>query len=365
MLDTPVTQERVLVAGDVSRGPHVRCIRREAAIDDDPVVDGDAGCSRDLIVRCDADADHHDLGGVGFAGGIRDDEVIVALARAVGGGLADHGHTAVAIRLRHRLGQARGEHVPLHRRSAHEHGHRHVVLRQCGGDLRADVPAAHDDSTAARLRLGAQVPVVLDGAEVDDAVGCGQVELPRLRARRQQQVLVADRGGVCQRECLGARVDRRHGRPGPHVCAVLRSSAGLAVEQPSVVELRLAIQPQRLRQVGAVVGAVRFATEDRQGAVRVVLPDRLRRRGRRDSCADDHVVVRAVCTRACAVHDDPTPSEGVSVSFDNTGGRGHHPGERVWLRWACADGLVRGLARAAQPFALAAFHCSFSALRRS
>ena len=136
------------VAGNILRSHHVRCIRREAAIDDDPVVDGDAGCSRDLIVRCDADADHHDLGGVGFAGGIRDDEVIVALARAVGGGLADHGHTAVAIRLRHRLGQARGERA-LHRRSAHEHGHRHVVLRQCGGDLRADVPAAHDDSTAA------------------------------------------------------------------------------------------------------------------------------------------------------------------------------------------------------------------------
>lgn len=182
-----------------------------------------------------------------------------------------------------------GEHSAQQPVPGMEQGHLGACGREPGGDLAADVSAAHHGGAGALLHQVAQMAVVRDGAQVRHARVLPGAETARGGAGREQQRPVADGGAVSCRHGVRRGVDRGDGRPGVQVGAGLLGGVEVLGGGIGIVAV-----PQVLGQCGAVDGSVGVGREDRDRRVRCLLVHRSGRFVSGDPATDDHVVVAAL-----------------------------------------------------------------------
>ena len=202
----PLAVEGVMGVRDVAGGEHAGRAGLQVLVDEDAVLDGDAGRGGEPAARLNADADDHEIA-VQRAAVARADALDRCLAlESLDAGPAQHPHAVVGVDVavdgadlgaQHPLERDRGG---LHDRDVG------AALPGRGGHLAADPAGADHDHRAAGGEPLAQGVGVLDAAEVEDAVQLtpGDREAPWLAARGQQQPVVAQPLAV---------VERQFGRP--------------------------------------------------------------------------------------------------------------------------------------------------------
>ena len=300
VLDATAPEQRVGVGRDVARGVHVGDAGAQVVVDDDAVVDLEAGGLGQGRTREHAHADDgcvgRDVGAVVEPDPYAVAGVLAALDRAV-----HDRHTAVGEGLGQAGGERAREHLLLHVLLVEHEGDGDVVLHERGGDLRADVATADDGDVAALLGDRAQPLVVGGGAVVDDPRAGVEREHPRLGAGGQQELAVADAAAVGEAYGVGVGVDRRHGRVGDEVdVVVVLQVTGERV----ALERGVVLEPQVFGQGGTVDGLGGLGADDGDAAALVLRPDAGDRTGGRDTSTDDDVVV-GILELAHASHRAP------------------------------------------------------------
>ena len=285
VLDPAPAEPHVGVGGSVAGGVDVLGAGPHRGVDDDAVVDLEAGGLGEAGARDDADPDDGqvglDLGAVlepdrnaVLAGVTAVERAVDDLDAVVGQGVGDAAREPL------------GEEPLLHEVLGQHHRDLHVVLDQRRRHLGADVAAAHHDRVRVRPEQVAQLPVVGRGAVGQHPRAGRQAQRAGLGSGREQDLAVGDARAVGERDGVGAGVDRG----GLGVRTELHA-VGRPVEQRLVLERSVVLEPQVLRQHRPVDRRVGLGAqeEDAAGVVDVADPvDRLRGG---DAGTDDHVVV--------------------------------------------------------------------------
>ena len=265
-------------ARDVAGGKHVLVPGyAPVLVHDDSIVDLQAGGLGKLGVRDDAQAGddrvrvEHGAGlGLDPAPRGRGDELLGAHVDALR-------HVVV----RHEPREAEREEAEADPRLREEHRDAAAAADEAGRDLRADEAAAdHDDVRALRREL-AQAAVVVERPEPDHALGAGN--LPRLRARREQELLPRVLLAGVVRRRLRREIERDDAAAGDELDALRRLAPELLLGRAL---------PQPLGEQRPLVRRVGIGADHRDRAVGVVLADALRRHVAGHPGADDQVLGR-------------------------------------------------------------------------
>ena len=256
-------------------------------VDQHAVVDGELGRHREVDDRIGPEPDHDRVAGA----------LLTVVEHgvqhvALGADLLDapHGHevdSPVDEQLLVSLGERGRELRGSERGVGEDEFGLDAVLRERRGDLGADVSAADDDDAPAPFGELAQAPVVLGGAEREDAIiALRRGDRARRRPGREQQAPVADQLPVAGLDGSREAVDA--GDQG--VQAQLGTRVGDGVQR-HLVPREVRIGPQLLRQRRPRVRLIGIGAEDADGAGGVALADAARGRVGDHPAADDQVVV--------------------------------------------------------------------------
>ncbi len=297
-LHQPVYLAAVLRA--LADRPHVRDVGAQRVVDDDPVLHRGADGRRQLGRRPDSGREHHE---------VREKFGAVVEHERSPGGVATQGDRA-ALEY-HPHAQARqdaGEYpaaalvqLPLHRHRPGMHdGDVGAAQQQPAGGLEPEQPAPEYHRPAARARGLGDARAVLHRPEGDDVRIVGRHPLDarheRNAARREHQLVVAERRAVVAAHGSGRGVDPGHPHPGADVDVV--ADPPVVGPQPGVARGDAA--RQHVRKQDPVVRA-------RGSAPNTTIPSRAGSRSRRRNSS---------ASRAPAM---PLPTI-------TTRSRGHRPG---------------------------------------
>ena len=236
--------------GDVAGGEDVVAIADAAVhVHDDAVVHRETGGLGQLRVRDDPQPRHHDVALECPRAGL-DRRAASHRAHPPAG---QHLDAVLAVVVRDERRQLRRKDAGADARLRHDHRHGGADTDERCRQLRADEPAADDDDARALDRFRAQPMVVVERAEVDDAVGVAQ--LARLPARREQELLPGVVVALVVRRGVPLEVDRDDAPSEPEL------DAGVGGAAP---DLRLVSPaPESLRQRRALVRRVLLGADER------------------------------------------------------------------------------------------------------
>src|SRR5918992_3768757 len=201
VLDADPPEQRVLGVGDVAGGEHA-VGRPQPLVDQDAVVDREAGPLGQVGVGPDPDPDDHNVGGQPGAVSQHHRLDTVAALQPLGPGPGPDVHAPVAQEGLEELAHLGTDGPRPEGVGQLQDGHPGVHLGGAGGHLGADEAATEDDHGLGSGDRGPQPLGVVHGAQVVDAlqVLAGQLQSDRLGAGGQDQAaavveLVADLGG--------------------------------------------------------------------------------------------------------------------------------------------------------------------------
>jgi hypothetical protein len=228
-------------------------------VHDDPVVDRQPGCERQLGSRDDTEPGYHE---------VRHERPIRAGANDAARGMrnrlpGEHLDAPVAVVVADGQRQLAGQNAPRDPRFREDHRDAYAGAGQGRRRLGADEAAAHHDRTGTRLRQFAHVAVVVERPEPDDPFPARQRARPRA-GREQESLPRVLRPRLVPRK-MRVRVDRDDPAAGHDLYAGSRPAPDLLLGRA---------MPEGFREWWPLVGRVRLGADDRDRALGVVFANR-------------------------------------------------------------------------------------------
>ena len=245
---------------------------RHVLVDEDAVVDVEAGVLGELDIGEHADADDDEVGGDAVAGRGLDGDDAAALPD-------DRGRPAVLRRMSvpqprwrsRKWSEISGATTrPISRSARLEHGHRLAEVARGRGDLEADEAAADDHHVARPMQALAELARIVDVAEREDAVEVNALDRrqPRPRAGGERELAEGDGGTVGEDDLALAEIDAGRLGAEAELDRVLLVE-GLRPERQEIVDR---ILEEGLRQRRPLIGHVALGGDQRQRAGKALFP---------------------------------------------------------------------------------------------